>query len=343
MVLIAILFAPRASARPESTPRASEVIDLMRPNKGEVEPESRLLSAAGRRGVRPEARIRDQAVVETSDGSQGAEISRAAAQAQERIGQSRGATQSLASAARAQSFDEIRALLRSHGFPAALLQETKFNCIDQTGNSGPETKIKVSIEGRCCPLTLIITVEFARLQDPANPEEGQGEVKDPGVAPRPAHSSELSREEVAKFGRSAARESRTFGISLPEGGRHLFRVSQTEGNAALVEAIGPDGERKSIVIADGDVPLPHFDKKQRGNAKAQSAAAWFNSFWNCFDAQMNNRVGHNYWLQIASNYVNCWHSSNQKQKWWQKINAFLSCIWNGPNRNHAIASFWACR
>lgn len=204
----------------------------------------------------------------------------------------------------------------------------------------------MSLWGLFSAVPSVMAAELFRRKPTQQPSPGKAAPSAEGASldAGPGRVTPLSTEELGKFTKLDGKESETFGVSLPNGERHLFRVSQGEGNAALVESVGPRGERHSVSIPEGDSPLPHLEKKQGETGGASSfqlkSAA---SFWGCWVNSFVGKVGQAIWNNIRNNCIACWNAANKKNPWWKKLASFLSCICNVPYATYAVQAYWACK
>jgi len=68
--------------------------------------------------------------------------------------------QALVRAVRTKNTDAASALLLKNGFTAKQLQGAKVVLTDNTGGGGATDKIKVTINVKCCPLSITIIISF---------------------------------------------------------------------------------------------------------------------------------------------------------------------------------------
>ena len=164
----------------------------------------------------------------------------------------------------------------------------------------------------------------------------------PALDARPGRVGALSAAEASKFERLApGKESETFGVSLANGERHLFRVSGGQTGAALVESIGPSGVRKSVSIPEGDSPLPYLQRKQAAVSPIPGLGTC-DGFWACFFPCMIGKIGAAIWNNLKNNLVSCWNQAMGKRWWYQKIAKFIGCICTYPYATYAISCFFNC-
>lgn len=159
---------------------------------------------------------------------------------------------------------------------------------------------------------------------------------------REGKTAELTKAEAAKFKPLAkGMTAESFAVVLGNGERHLVRVSGGEKGAATVEMIGPKGATKSVSIMEGDSPEPYIARTQ---AEAATAAAMScGDFWNCFFPCMIGKIGQGLWNNLKTKWQSCWNTAMKKRFWYQKLAAFLACIFTLPYGSYAVACFISCR
>lgn len=161
------------------------------------------------------------------------------------------------------------------------------------------------------------------------PDMGSGKI----AAPTPA--------ELAKFPRLAAgKEGEAFAVALPNGERHIFRVSGGDTGPATVESIGPNGVRKTSTIAENDTPVAML--RGGGTATTGTQKSSSGSFWGCYATCMIGKIGQGAWNNLKTNWLSCWNQAQSKKKWWQKVLKFTQCIFTLPYGSYAIACFGVC-
>jgi hypothetical protein len=152
----------------------------------------------------------------------------------------------------------------------------------------------------------------------------------------------LTKAEAARFkplAKGVMAES--FAVVLANGERHLFRVSGGEKGAASVESIGPKGATHSTSIMEGDSPAPYIERTQAQAATAAAMAC--GGFWDCFFPCMIGKITQGVWNNIKTKWQSCWNTAMKKRFWYQKVAAFLSCIFSLPYGAYAVACFFQCR
>ena len=165
---------------------------------------------------------------------------------------------------------------------------------------------------------------------------------------RPGKVTKLSAEELGKFSKLEG-ESETFGVTLPNGERHLFRFSAGEKGGALIESIGPKNEKHKVSIAEDDSPLRHLERKQsdtpepKPDDKPDNKSKSQSNFWACWASTFVNMVGQAIWGSLQNNFISCWNTANKKKKLWQKIASFWGCILKLPYATYAIQALFACK
>lgn len=66
----------------------------------------------------------------------------------------------LLASVRSKNTDLAKALLLKNGFTAKQLEGAKIEFKDKTGSQGSPQKIKIEIGADCCPLVVVITINF---------------------------------------------------------------------------------------------------------------------------------------------------------------------------------------
>lgn len=150
----------------------------------------------------------------------------------------------------------------------------------------------------------------------------------------------LTKAEAAKFKPLAKGVmADSFAIVLPNGEKHIFRVSGGEKGPATVEIIGPGGATHSFTIKEGDSPAPILERQPTDVAKAATS----NSFWQCFAGCMLGKIGAGAWNNLKNNWQSCWSQAQSKKYWYQKIAKFLACIFTLPYATYAVSCILRCR
>ena len=88
------------------------------------------------------------------------QLQTSAGQATGRIQASTADKKELVDSVRSKNQDTIKAVLLRNGFTAEQVKDAKIVLNDHTGGKGGTERIKVTIKGSCCPMTITIIINF---------------------------------------------------------------------------------------------------------------------------------------------------------------------------------------